>query len=763
MAYKGYINPEVAKMYGIPYSQLTAEQKRILHEDSLRRAKLIDEREKAVLEVGLKAFDDEAKMERVLGSIYRECQKSILADVQETLAKVQKAGGTWSYANKSALTKSRGLFEQITQEISKLGQKESSVFYQGLGSIYTDQYLRQMFTLGQFTEVKANLNRLNPALVKKTLDYPWSGAMFSDRLWNDKERLGRNLRIGLTQSMVLGEGIPEITDRINKGIDTARYNAERVARSETKRVSYVAHNDVYEDTGVEELEYRCANGGDSRTCDLCRADNGKHYQRGKEPTLPRHPNCRCIYIPVVPDTFKAGELNDLTGSVRGAENYEKWMQDNADKLNPDGTLKEGWERDWKNGGKLVYKGDKPLSEEKSQNNQGKSDKVIQLENDRRDLQMQIDTKNEEYKNVPSKYQADIDSLTIKKEEARVKADAKLVELDKLEVEIDKVSKRKDAIKLDRDAKKITEDEYDELMSAYRADRKVLVDKKSVVDAEYYALWDEINGYSNEISKIYETISHERANIQDEIAKLKIKLSNIEKDLVRATKYQGYTEAFADVMTEVEQYKIKAKVVTALPNELSDAEIIDRLAGGDMTTGSCSSLAFSYIGNKNGLDVIDFRGGSSQKCFSQNIVIKKISKLSGVNTTITKVKKEVVDTAKILRGLDKGKEYYLSVGRHAAIVRNTEHGLEYLELQSRYRNGWTSFDNYGSIEETLFKRFGCRKTVDKLKIGNQSIVFEKDVVLMDVSSFKGNNEFREILSYINTDPDKQKKGAAGSVK
>lgn len=356
MAYTGYINPEVAKMYGIPYSKLTAKQKRILHEDSLRRAKLIDEREKAVLEVGLKAFDDEAKMERVLGSIYKECQKSILADVQETIAKVQKAGGTWSYANQSALTRSRGLFEQITQELSKLGQKENTLFYQGLSSIYTDQYLRQMFTLGQFTEVKANLSRLNPTLIKKTLDYPWSGAMFSDRLWNDKERLGRNLRLGLTQSMVLGEGIPEITDRINKGIDTARYNAERVARSETKRVSYVAHDAVYEDTGVEELEYRCANGGDSRTCSLCRADNGKHYQRGKEPTLPRHPNCRCIYIPVVPDTFKAGELNELTGSVRGTENYEKWMKDNADKLNADGTLKEGWERDWKNGGKLGYKG-----------------------------------------------------------------------------------------------------------------------------------------------------------------------------------------------------------------------------------------------------------------------------------------------------------------------------------------------------------------------------------------------------------------------
>lgn len=373
MAYTGYINPEVAKMYGIPYSKLTARQKMILHEDSVRRAKLIDEREQAVLRNGLKAFEDEAKMERILASIYKECQKNILADVQETLAKVKKSGGTWSYANQSALTRSRGLFEQITQELTKLGQKESSLFYQGLGNIFTDQYLRQMFTLGQFTEVKANLNRLNPALVRKTLDYPWSGAMFSDRLWNDKERLGRNLRVGLTQSMVLGEGIPEMTDRINRGINTARANAERVARSETKRVTYVAHDAVYEDTGVEELEYRCANGGDSRTCDLCKEDNGKHYQRGKEPTLPRHPNCRCIYIPVVEDTFKPNELNDLTSSIRGAENYEKWIADNADKLNPDGSLKDGWVRDWKNGGKLVYtKGDPPPS----QISTGKKDKDI---------------------------------------------------------------------------------------------------------------------------------------------------------------------------------------------------------------------------------------------------------------------------------------------------------------------------------------------------------------------------------------------------
>lgn len=331
MANVGYINKEVAKMYGIPYSELTPEQKKILHEDSVRRAKLIKEREDAVLKNNLKAFEDEAKLEKVLASIYASCQKEILASVTETIAKVQKAGGEWSYANQSALTRSRGLFEQIGEQIKALGQKEQITFRQGLSNIYTDQFLRQVYDLGQSITVKANFNRLNPALIQKTLDYPWSGAMFSDRLWQDKERLGRNLRVGLTQSMILGEGIPQITDRINKGIDTARYNAERVARTETKRVTYCANDDVYKDTGVEELKYRCANGGDSRTCQYCRADNGKVFKRGEEPTLPRHPNCRCVYIPVVSDTFEDNELNELTGSVRGAENYEKWREAEAKK------------------------------------------------------------------------------------------------------------------------------------------------------------------------------------------------------------------------------------------------------------------------------------------------------------------------------------------------------------------------------------------------------------------------------------------------
>lgn len=328
-----YVNEAVRKMYGIPLSQLTPEQREILRQDGIRRAKLIDERQKDFMRNNKRAFEDAEKLNKVLASIYGSCQKEILGNVAETIAKVKKAGGEWSYANQSALTRSRGLFEQINKELIKLGKQENTVFRTNLQNIYTDQFLRTVYTLGQTQTVKSSFNMLNPRLIQDTLDYPWSGAMFSDRLWLDKDRLGRNLRVGLTQSMILGEDMDRIADRVGANINTSKYNAMRVARTETKRVAYSSQAAAFEDQNVGEVRYMAANnGGDSRTCNLCREDHGKVYKLGEEPSLPRHPNCRCWYIPVVKDTFEDNELNELTGSIRGAENYEKWKEKEAARI-----------------------------------------------------------------------------------------------------------------------------------------------------------------------------------------------------------------------------------------------------------------------------------------------------------------------------------------------------------------------------------------------------------------------------------------------
>lgn len=539
-----YVNEEVRKMYGIPLWKLTPEQRKILRADGERRRKLIEERQKDVMENNRKAFEDAEKMSRVLASIYSQCQKEILADVTETIAKVKKAGGEWSYANASALTRSRGLFEQINKELVKLGKQEQTYFRQNLTNIYTDQFLRSIYTLGQTQPLQMNgsFNMLNPRLVEAALDYPWSGAMFSDRLWLDKDRLGRNLRIGLTQSMILGEDMDKIADRIQANINTSRYNAMRIARTETKRVTYVSQVAAWKEQGIKQVKYMAANnGGDSRTCDLCKANSGKKYTLGEEPTLPRHPNCRCWYVPVTPDTFGDNELNELTGSVRGAENYEKWKQEYEVALNPDGSYKPGWGREsWKDGGRVMYTAadgkkytlkeykeavsngmfggkKKPTAEELIREDVKK--KKAEGEAHRKELQAQIDAKQEAHRNLPSQYSDQFTEIERKKAAQSAIMKEKEADISAIGEEIEKLSGRRNELGDLLDSGKLTEDEYDELASKLRADRRDLRDLRRRKEDDLSNASFEINRLNDEVQRLQQEIKKKQNDILAEVMKL----------------------------------------------------------------------------------------------------------------------------------------------------------------------------------------------------------------------------------------------------
>lgn len=198
---------------------------------------------------------------------------------------------------------------------------------------------------------------------------------------------------------------------------------------------------------------------------------------------------------------------------------------------------------------------------------------------------------------------------------------------------------------------------------------------------------------------------------------------------------------------------------------TEKEIIERLAGGDMTSGSCMSLAYAYAGNKNGLDVIDFRGG--QSCDTMSYAHNSMINLPKAKTaTLVEMGSTIRPAKALLKQVEPGKEYIFITGRHAAVVRKHNGALQYLEMQSARENGWMDFEREyiafkghpvlekkvkQNMSDTLKNRFGC---------GSPSAGVSS---LTDIECFKDDDEFRDILGYINTAPDKQKKGASGSVK
>lgn len=191
-------------------------------------------------------------------------------------------------------------------------------------------------------------------------------------------------------------------------------------------------------------------------------------------------------------------------------------------------------------------------------------------------------------------------------------------------------------------------------------------------------------------------------------------------------------------------KIDYREVKDLDKKLETQAIIDRLGGGDDTSGSCSSLAFAWAANRGGMDVLDFRGGESLDFFSRTGNIARIVKAVGG------IREYNVSGVEMMKKTEIGKEYYLSIGRHAAIVRQSSKGkYEFLELQSAglfdYKNGWHELN--ASVFGSRFSAHGRETSAE----------------MVEVSKLFSEPTFRKVVGYINTAADKQNKSTSGTIK
>jgi len=213
--------------------------------------------------------------------------------------------------------------------------------------------------------------------------------------------------------------------------------------------------------------------------------------------------------------------------------------------------------------------------------------------------------------------------------------------------------------------------------------------------------------------------------------------------------------FNRLLSGLNAYGVDYKPVENHKRKMTDDEIINALSGGDKTRGSCASVGLAYIGQKQGWNVLDFRDGESRSRFASSYFLHTMSQMDGMKTLKAQGASSMTVGNRLLKMVEPGKEYYLAVGRHAAIVRKKDDGaLQYLELQSKNRSGWTNFD--GNPKYTLKYRFGCTTT--------SSAAVDYDFMLdIDDSDFTANDDFRTLLGFLNTEENAQRKGKDGTIK
>lgn len=238
------------------------------------------------------------------------------------------------------------------------------------------------------------------------------------------------------------------------------------------------------------------------------------------------------------------------------------------------------------------------------------------------------------------------------------------------------------------------------------------------------------------------LKSQRSSIADEIKRLEDEIKAFEKALA--------ANPVLNIIDRLEDNNVVCRAVKKHAKALKESEIISALAGGDMTQGSCASLGLAYMGQKGGLNVLDFRDGASRSFFSKRINLDEISKLPGLKVHREMARSSTTAGNRLLKHVEPDKEYYLVCGRHAAIVRKADDGaLQYLELQSARFSGWHNFD--GNPRYTLKTRFG------------ECSGYDVEAFMIEVDSFKDSEDLKQLLGYINTAEDKQRKGGHGTIK
>ena len=206
--------------------------------------------------------------------------------------------------------------------------------------------------------------------------------------------------------------------------------------------------------------------------------------------------------------------------------------------------------------------------------------------------------------------------------------------------------------------------------------------------------------------------------------------------------------YASLKEQLDKADVGYRLFNASRQERTTEEIVARLGGGDRTRGSCSSLAFAFIGNTAGYDILDFRDGDSRSFFSKDENIERIASLPGVKSETRRGLDSLPCARELLDLTEPGKVYYFATGSHAAIIRNRNGLYEYLELQHATDNGWNVL-----TDERLVNRFHCKA----------NRLFENESFLIDSDSLANCQEFLDLLGYLNTAEDDQMKGASGNVR
>ena len=238
-------------------------------------------------------------------------------------------------AYKNRMKRLDDIDKSINRLINAVASKERDAIDKTMRKVYESSYHHAVYEAARMSGLDLQTGPIDEGALETILKKKWSGQNYSERVWNNTQKVADAIKEELMIGALTGKTEKEMTDSINEQFLSGRNRARRLVRTESSYIHNEAHFQAYKDYGIE--EYRFVATLDLRTSQICRERDGSVYMVNDKKigvnAPPMHPWCRSTTIMNLDDetmhNLERFARDPVTGErmkVPADETYKEWYQ-----------------------------------------------------------------------------------------------------------------------------------------------------------------------------------------------------------------------------------------------------------------------------------------------------------------------------------------------------------------------------------------------------------------------------------------------------
>ncbi|WP_124098352.1 minor capsid protein [Ruminococcus sp. Marseille-P6503] len=225
------------------------------------------------------------------------------------------------------------LADSVKSVCEKIGGKTLELMDSELSEIAESAYYRSIFDTQKGTGLGFSFALLSQDRINEILLTSWSGKHYSERIWDNSEKLAEAVQEILLNGFLTGKSSGRMASDLQKRMHSSYSRSLTLIRTEASYIANGAELESYRESGAE--KYRFVATLDLRTSEICRSLDGNEYSLAEacqgENFPPMHPRCRSTTVPALSDEvmadMKRRAKDPVTGkpvTVPADMTYKEW-------------------------------------------------------------------------------------------------------------------------------------------------------------------------------------------------------------------------------------------------------------------------------------------------------------------------------------------------------------------------------------------------------------------------------------------------------